>query len=77
MDLVILVPNWASPGRGDSCHHRGLTSTCLLCSIPGPQVALLNMVPSRPHMELLPLIATEASRVPGNSGPNLGLIWNW
>ena len=28
-------------------------------------------------MDLLPLISTEASRVPGNSGPNLGLIWNW
>ena len=75
--LVILVPTRATPGQGDSCHHRGLTWTWLLCSTPGPQVDLLTMEPKLASHGLLPLIPTGASRVPGNSGPHLGLIWTY
>ena len=75
MYLVILVPIWVSPGPGDSCYHLGLTWSWLQCSTPGPHIDLLTMVPSRPHMDLLPLVPTWALCVPGNSGPHLGLIW--
>ena len=63
MYLVILVPTWASPARGVSCHHGGLTWTCLLCSTPGPQVHLLTMV------------LNWAKLGPGDCVPQLDLTW--
>ena len=61
LDLVILVPTWASPGRDENCHHRGLTWTWLLFSKPGPQIDLFTKVPK------------PASQGPVASDPHRGL----
>ena len=69
-DMVTLVPIWMSPGPGDSGTplglnkfweagpQLGLTWTWCLLSPLSPNSELLNLLPPRPHQDLVSLVPT-------------------
>ena len=74
---MTLLPTWTSLGSGDSGPQFGLTWTWYLSSPLGPNSVLLNLVPPRPHPDLVTLVPSYASIQPDESDPHVGLTWTW
>ena len=80
LDLVTLVPTWASSGHGSTAWPAGW-----------PHLDLVSLVPtwsSSGHgssewpagwlqLDLVSGLATWASPMPGDTGPHVGLTWTW
>ena len=64
-DLVTLVPLWVLLCPSDCEPDFGLTCTCF------------PWLPPAPDLEMLTLVLSRASPVPGDPGPHLGLTWTW
>ena len=54
--MVILVPIWMSPRRGESGTTLGLNLTWLLWSSTGPHRELVTCYPPAPHLDLVTLV---------------------
>ena len=65
LDLVTLVPTWASPVSGDSGPHLDLSWTWCLSFQHGP------------HLDLVTLVLSLASPGPGVSRPHFDLTQTW
>ena len=72
LDLVNLVPIWASPTPGDFVPHLDLIAVESFLASPGTGVS--DPICASP--DLVNLVLTWASLVPGDSVPHLSLIWN-
>ena len=71
LDLVNLVPIWASPSPGDFVPHLDLIAVhAFLASLE-----LVTLILSARHPDLVTLVLTWASLVPGDSVPHLSLTW--
>ena len=62
LDLVNLVPIWASPSHGDFVHHLDLIAVDTYLASPGTGDSNL----SAHHPDLVTLVLTWASLVPGD-----------
>ena len=71
LELVNLVPFWASPRPGDFVPDLDLIAWTLSC----PHLELVTLILSVPHPDLVTLVLTWASLVPGDSVPHLSLTW--
>ena len=71
MDLVNLVPIWASPIPGDFVPHLDLIAVDTFLASPGTGDSNL----AAQHPDLVTLVLTWASLVPGDSVPQLSLTW--
>ena len=73
LDLVNLVPIWASPSPGDFVPHLDLIAEDSFLASPGTG----DSDPISRHPDLVTLVLTWASLVlvPGYSVPHLSLTW--
>ena len=71
MDLVNLVPIWASPSPRDFVPHLDLIAVDSFLASPGPG----DSDPIACHQYLVTLVLTWASLVLGDSVPRLSLTW--
>ena len=61
LDLVTLVPTWASPVSGDSGPHLDFTWIWCLWSTPGPLLDLVTPFQHGRHVDLVTLVLSLAS----------------
>ena len=71
LDLVNLVPIWASSSPGDFVPHLDLIAVDSFLASPGTGESDLITR----HPDLVTLVLTWASLVPGDSVPHLNLTW--
>ena len=74
MDLVNLVPIWASPSPGDFVPHLDLIAVDSLSDLvtlfpTGINGTWLLCSPPVPHLDMITLLRTLASTGPDDSGP--------
>ena len=82
-DPGTLVTTWASPGTGESSPHLGLPQSWWLCShmdlitvdafLASPGTGDSDPIVRLP--DLVTLVLTRASLIPGDSVPHLSLTW--
>ena len=65
LDLMSLIPTWASPGPGVSGTHLSTIGTWLHYSLTGT------------YLDLITLVFTWTTPGHGDTGTHLGLTWNW
>ena len=73
LDLVNLVPIWASPSPGDFVLHLDLIVVDSFLASPGTGDS--DRISTSP--DLVTLFLTWAALVPGESVPHLSLTWTW
>ena len=78
MNLVTLVPTWASSGHGSSAWPAGWPHLELVSGfatwashIAGDSIPLVGL------LDLVNLVLTWSCPRPGDSGHHLGLTWTW
>ena len=71
LDLVNLVPIWASQSPGDFVPHLELIAV----DSSWPHLELVTLILSARHPDLVTLVFTWASLVPGDSVPHMRLTW--
>ena len=73
LDLVTLVPNWASSGDGSTAWPSGWPHLDLVTlDLPGHHQDVVTLFPSGTDLIVEILVLTLASSVPGDSGSNWG-----
>ena len=80
LDLVTLVPTWASSGRGFTAWPVGWPQLDLVTLIPtwaSSGHGSSAWPPGWPHLDLVSGVATWGSPIPGDKGPHVGLTLTW
>ena len=78
LDLVTLVPTWASWGPGSTAWPAGWLHLDLVTLVPTLALSGLGYFAwpaGRPHLDPVSGHATWASPIPGDTGPYVGLTW--